>query len=178
MGEPYLNPTAAARAPRNRPIGPFLLAGGVFALDRITKLLIERSVSFSDDIKVIPGFFDIVHSENRGVAFGVFNESDFAWRTILLVALSVVAVIWISIVLWRSRQMDSRLAAAFGLVLGGAAGNLFDRAVSGRVTDFLLFYLGNYQWPSFNVADSAIVIGCGLLLLDQLRPKRRTAHVS
>jgi signal peptidase II len=74
--------------------------------------------------------------------------------------------------------MPANLCWAFALVLGGAAGNLFDRAVSGRVTDFLLFYIGSYQWPSFNVADSAIVVGCGLLLLDQLRPKRRTAHVS
>jgi signal peptidase II len=161
-----------------RPIAPFVLAGAVVAFDRATKLLIERTVSFSDDIKIIPGFFDIVHSENRGVAFGVFNDTESQWRTILLVALSLIAVVWVAIVLWRSRHMEPLLSAAFGLVLGGAAGNLFDRAVSGRVTDFLLFYIGSYQWPSFNIADSAIVIGCGLLLLDQLRPKRRTAHVS
>lgn len=161
-----------------RPVAPFVLAGAVFAFDRATKLLIEQTVSFSDDIKIIPGFFDIVHSENRGVAFGVFNDAESQWRTILLVALSLIAVVWVAIVLWRSRHMEPLLSAAFGLVLGGAAGNLFDRAVSGRVTDFLLFYIGSYQWPSFNVADSAIVIGCGLLLLDQLRPKRRTAHVS
>ena len=156
----------------------FALAAGVFALDRVTKLIVERSVSFYDDIKVIPGLFSIVHSENRGVAFGVFNDSDSQWRTALLVALSVVAVIWVSVMLWRSRHLEPLPAWAFALVLGGAAGNLFDRAISGRVTDFLLFYIGAYQWPSFNVADSAIVIGCGLLLLDQLRPKRRTAHVS
>lgn len=156
----------------------FGLAAAVFAADRATKLLIEHTVSFTDDVKIIPGFFDIVHSENRGVAFGVFNDAESQWRTILLVVLSVVAVIWVGIVLWRSRHMEPLLSTAFALVLGGAAGNLFDRAVSGRVTDFLLFYIGSYQWPSFNVADSAIVIGCGLLLLDQLRPKRRTAHVS
>jgi signal peptidase II len=156
----------------------FALAAAVFALDRATKLIVERSVSFSDDIKVIPGLFDIVHSENRGVAFGVFNDSDSQWRTTLLVAFSIAAVIWVSVMLWRSRQLESLPSWAFALVLGGAAGNLFDRAISGRVTDFLLFYIGPYQWPSFNVADSAIVIGCGLLLLDQLRPKRRTAHVS
>ncbi len=156
----------------------FAIAAGVFALDRATKLLIERTVSFSDDVKIIPGFFDIVHSENRGVAFGVFNDTESQLRTVLLIALSVAAVVWVSVAVWRSRHLEATLAWAFALVLGGAAGNLFDRAVSGRVTDFLLFYLGSYQWPSFNVADSAIVIGCGLLLLDQLRPKRRTAHVS
>jgi signal peptidase II len=156
----------------------FALAAAVFALDRATKLIVERSVSFSDDIKIIPGLFDIVHSENRGVAFGVFNDSDSQFRTILLVVFSIVAVVWVSVMLWRSRHLESLPSWAFALVLGGAAGNLFDRAISGRVTDFLLFYIGAYQWPSFNVADSAIVIGCALLLLDQLRPKRRTAHVS
>ena len=154
------------------------LAVAVFAWDRLSKWLVERNVSFTDDFKVIPGLFDIARSENRGVAFGVFNDSDSQWRTALLVALSIAAVIWVSIMLWRSRHLENLPSWAFALVLGGAAGNLFDRAVSGRVTDFLLFYIGAYQWPSFNVADSAIVIGCGLLLLDQLRPKRRTAHVS
>jgi signal peptidase II len=164
--------------PNDPRLKSFVLATGVFALDRATKLMVERSVSFYDDIKVIPGLFDIVHSENRGVAFGVFNDSDYQWRTVLLVALSIAAVIWVSVMLWRSRHLEALPSWAFALVLGGAAGNLFDRAISGRVTDFLLFYIGPYQWPSFNVADSAIVIGCGLLLLDQLRPKRRTAHVS
>lgn len=165
-----------------RPIDPrakaFGIAAAVFALDRITKLWIERTVSFTADVKIIPGFFSIVHSENRGVAFGVFNDTESEWRTIALIGLSVAAVIWVGIVLWRSRHLEPMPAWAFALVLGGAAGNLFDRALSGRVTDFLLFYIGNLAWPSFNVADSAIVIGCGLLLLEQFRPKRRTAHVS
>lgn len=173
MGEVSLS-SATGR----RPILPFAIAAAVFAFDRITKILVERSISFSDDIRIIPGFFDVVHSENRGVAFGIFDSSDFAWRTMLLILLSLIAVVWISVVLWRSRHMDATLSWACALVLGGAAGNLFDRAISGRVTDFLLLYIGSFQWPSFNVADSAIVIGCGLLLWDQLRPKRRTAHVS
>src|SRR5215475_4345254 len=142
------------------------LAALVFAIDRFTKWLVETRVSAMDAIHVIPGFFDIVHSENRGVAFGVFNDSDSEWRTTALVLLSVIAVVWVGIVLWRSRHLERLLCWAFALVLGGAAGNLVDRAISGRVTDFLLFYIGSYQWPSFNVADSAIVIGCGLLLLD------------
>ncbi|HEX3877293.1 MAG TPA: signal peptidase II [Bryobacteraceae bacterium] len=156
----------------------FVIAAVVFALDRWTKWLIERRVSFADDIRIIPGFFSIVHSENRGVAFGVFNDSESQWRTIMLIALSLIAVVWVAVVVMRSRHLEALLCWAFGLVLGGAAGNLFDRAISGKVTDFLLFYVGSYQWPSFNIADSAIVIGCGLLLLDQLWPKRRTAHVS
>jgi signal peptidase II len=149
----------------------FALAMGVLGLDRLTKWLVERDVSFSADYKIIPGLFDIVHSENRGVAFGVFNDSESQWRTLLLIALSIAAVIWVSVMLWRAKQPDRLLCLAFALVLGGAAGNLFDRLVSGRVTDFLLFYIGEYQWPSFNVADSAIVIGCILLIVDQRRVK-------
>jgi signal peptidase II len=152
------------------------LAVGVFWLDRVTKWLVERNVSFTADYKIVPGLFDIVHSENRGVAFGVFNDSESQWRTLLLIALSVAAVIWVSAMLWRTKRLDSLLGWAFALVLGGALGNLFDRAVSGRVTDFLLFYIGEHQWPSFNVADSAIVIGCVLLILDQSRMKHHKAQ--
>jgi signal peptidase II len=149
----------------------FVLAVGVLGLDRLTKWLVERDVSSSADYKIVPGLFDIVHSENRGVAFGVFNDSDSQWRTMALIALSIAAVIWVSVMLWRAKHIDRLLSLAFALVLGGTLGNLFDRVVSGRVTDFLLFYIGQYQWPSFNVADSAIVIGCGLLIVDQRRRK-------
>lgn len=146
-----------------------LLAFGFFGLDRLSKWFVGRYVSFSDDIKIIPGLFDIVHSENRGVAFGVLNDSESPWRTLLLVALSLGALVWISVMLWRAKRLDALLCWAFALVLAGAAGNLYDRIVSGRVTDFLLFYIGEHQWPAFNVADSAIVIGCGLLIVDQRR---------
>jgi signal peptidase II len=156
----------------------FALAAGVFGLDRVTKWLVERYVSFTDDTKIIPGLFDIVHSENRGVAFGVFNDSESPWRTTLLVALSVAAVIAVSAMLWRAKRLDGLLCWAFGLVLGGAAGNLFDRMLFGRVTDFLLFYIGDHQWPTFNVADSAVVIGCGLLIVEQFRGKHGNANVS
>ena len=145
------------------------LAVGVLGLDHLTKWLVERYVSFSAGYQIIPGLFDIVHWENRGMAFGVFNDSESQWRTLLLIALSVAAVVWVSVMLWRAQRLDALLCWAFGLILAGAVGNLFDRVVSGRVTDFLLFYIGRHQWPAFNVADSAIVIGCGLLIVDQWR---------
>src|SRR5580700_2934886 len=154
----------------------FALAVGVIALDRVTKWLVERYVSPAADYKIIPGLFDIVHWENRGVAFGMFNDSESPWRTLALIALSVAAVIWVSAMLWRAKRLDELLRWAFALVLGGAAGNLFDRAVSGRVTDFLLFYIGDHQWPSFNVADSAMVIGCGLLIVDHFRASHSKVH--
>jgi signal peptidase II len=154
----------------------FALALGVIGFDRATKLLVERHVSVTADYKIIPGLFDIVHWENRGVAFGIFNDSESPWRTGGLIALSIAAIVWVSAMLWRAKRLDGLLCWAFALILGGAAGNLFDRVVSGRVTDFLLFYIGDHQWPSFNIADSAMVIGCGLLIIDQFRSDRGKHH--
>ena len=153
-------------------------AAAVFALDMATKRFIDRHVSDFDTYKVIPGFFDIVHSENRGVAFGLFNDSTSEWRTMLLVVVSLAAVVLVSALLWHPERLDRLSLSGFTLILGGAAGNVFDRIVWGHVTDFLLFYIGSYQWPAFNAADSAIVIGSGLLLTDLLRSRRQAANVS
>jgi signal peptidase II len=152
-------------------------AVAVFALDRFSKWLIESHVSFTDTFPVIPGFFDIVHSENRGVAFGLFNDGATNWSTGLLSLFALIAVLVIAALLWNGARLDRLSLAGLSLILGGAAGNLCDRIVWGRVTDFLEFYLGDYHWPTFNIADSAIVIGSGLLLIELLRAKRQAANV-
>ena len=149
------------------------LAAAVFAVDRLTKWIIETRVSAFDSHIVIPGFFEIVYSQNRGAAFGLFAETSFAWRTLLLIGFSMVALIVLTVMLWRTSRLDRTTAVALALILGGAAGNVFDRVRWGRVTDFLLFYIGRYQWPAFNAADSAIVIGSALLLLDFLKVKHQ-----
>src|SRR4051812_33200092 len=154
------------------------LAGLVIALDRVTKVIIESKLSFFDQYRVIPGFFDIVRSQNRGVAFGIFNDSTSEWRTLLLVIASLTAVVALSVMLWNAHKLDRASVWGFALILGGAAGNLIDRVVSGHVTDFLLVYFRDYQWPTFNVADSGIVVGSGFLLLDVVRSKRQASHVS
>lgn len=151
----------------------YALAGGVFAADRLSKWIVESTVSFQDSYKIIPGFFDIVRSENRGVAFGLFNDSTSEWRTLLLILFSLGVMVMLTVMLWQSARSDRLTLYGLGLVLGGAAGNVFDRVVWGRVTDFLELYIGQFHWPTFNVADSAIVVGSGLLLLDLLRPKRQ-----
>jgi signal peptidase II len=149
----------------------------VLVFDRLTKWLIETRVSAFDSFKIIPGFFDIVRSENRGVAFGLFNDSTSQWRTTMLVLLSLAAVIGVSFLLWRPDRLDRLSRWGFALILGGAAGNVVDRILYGKVTDFLLLYIRDYQWPAFNVADSAIVIGSVLLALGLLRPKTQAANV-
>src|SRR5947208_9499047 len=110
----------------------FGTAGAVFVLDRLTKRIIESRLSFFDTYRVIPGFFDIVRSQNRGVAFGIFNDSTSEWRTILLVIASLTAVVAVTAMLWNAQKLDRFSVWGFALILGGAAGNLFERVVSGH----------------------------------------------
>jgi signal peptidase II len=152
------------------------MAGAVFALDRFTKWIIETRVSVMDTHNVIPGFFDIVHSSNRGVAFSLFHDSTSPWRTTLLIAAAAAALVVVGWMIWRSQGMGRLSLYGLALIFGGAAGNLFDRIVWGAVTDFLDFYVGSVHWPAFNVADSAVVVGSGLLLLDLLKARREPAR--
>ena len=151
------------------------LAAIVFALDRITKRIIEARVSVLDSHPVIPGFFDIVHARNRGAAFSMFADSTSPWRPFFLIGLSLAALVLVAGILRNAARLGRPTAYGLSLILGGALGNVFDRIVSGAVTDFLDFYIGSLHWPAFNVADSAIVTGSGLLLISLLRPKRQTA---
>lgn len=153
-------------------------AAGIFLLDRLSKWLIETHVSFVETLRVIPGFFDIVHAENRGVAFSLFDNSTSPWRTSLLVLFAMAAVVLVGgYIFRRADRLDRTTLAGFALILGGALGNVFDRIVWGHVTDFLDFYIGSYHWPAFNVADSAVVIGSALLFIEALRPGRQAANV-
>jgi signal peptidase II len=146
----------------------FLIAVGVLALDRFTKRLVAKDISLHDSIPVIKRVFYITHVENRGAAFGLFNDSPTPWKIALLVTFSVVALVVVSTLLWRSSRAMTPTAVGLSLILGGALGNLWDRVLNGKVVDFLLVYIGSYQWPAFNVADSAIVVGAGLLVYEIL----------
>src|SRR5881397_3607474 len=149
----------------------FVIALLVIVLDRAAKWTIARNISLHESIQVIPGFFRITHVENRGAAFGLFADSPSEWKIAVLVLFSIVALVIVSALLWRNSNSMSTTGVGLALILGGALGNLWDRLVSGRVVDFLLFYVGQYQWPAFNVADSAIVIGAGLLVFEILFTK-------
>lgn len=140
----------------------------VFGLDRLTKWLVAREIALHDSIQIIPGCFRLTHVENRGAAFSLFADSSSPWRMWLLVGFSVVALIVVFALLWRDGHTRRATGMGLSLILGGAFGNLWDRVATGRVVDFLLVYVGQYQWPAFNVADSAIVIGAGLLAIEIL----------
>ena len=145
-----------------------LIAFLVLLLDRTTKRMIARDIPLHDRRELISGFFYLTHLENRGAAFSLFADSPSEWKIALLVLFSIVALVIVSALLWRSSHTMTTTGVGLALILGGALGNLWDRLFSGRVVDFLLFYIGSYQWPAFNVADSAIVVGAGLLAIEIL----------
>ena len=148
-----------------------LIAVFVILLDRITKLAVAKNISLHDSIQIIPDFFRLTHVENRGAAFGLFADSPSEWKIAVLVLFSVAALVIVTALLWRNSHSLNTTAIGLSLILGGAIGNLWDRLFSGRVVDFLLFYVGQYQWPAFNVADTAIVVGAGLLVIEILFTK-------
>jgi signal peptidase II len=156
----------------------FLLALFVVLLDRWTKRLVAAHIAmYAHGIQVIPGFFRITHTENTGAAFSLFADSPSHWKTAMLISFSVVAMIVVSVLLWKQARALTMTGIALSLILGGAVGNLWDRVASGCVIDFLLFYVKSYQWPVFNLADSAIVVGASLLVLEIIfgQPKTTSA---
>ncbi|MES1258654.1 MAG: signal peptidase II [Acidobacteriota bacterium] len=159
----------------SRRLQAFLTAAGVFAADRWSKSIVEARFDAFDTKVVIPGFFNIVRSSNPGVAFGMFQENPSAQRTLILVAVSILAVLILAFMLWRIDKQDRCTAAGLSLIFGGALGNVYDRARAGAVTDFLDFHAGTYHWYVFNVADSAICVGAGLLILSMLLANRKEA---
>jgi signal peptidase II len=156
----------------------FLIALVVFTLDRYTKWLIAHRLTMHDSITVIPGFFRIIHAENPGAAFGIFADSPSPWKISMLIVFSVIALFIVCALLWKASNVMTSTGVGLALILGGAIGNLWDRIVSHRVVDFLLFYIGRYEWPAFNVADSAIVVGACLLVFEIVftkSPSRQSA---
>ena len=152
----------------------FLIALFVVVLDRATKWTIEHRLSLHDSIPIIPGFFRIIHAENPGAAFGIFADSPSQWKVGLLILFSIVALLIVSALLWKNSHRMTTTGIGLSLILGGAVGNLWDRLISRRVVDFLLFYVGQHQWPAFNVADSAIVVGASLLVFEIIFTKSRS----
>lgn len=137
---------------------------GLLALDQASKQLVLFTLETGDTVAVTP-FFNIVLIWNPGVSFGFLAEFGND-RPILLIALTISIMLFVAIWLWREERAPARLALV--AVLAGALGNLIDRARFGAVVDFLDFHWAGYHWPAFNLADSAIVVGAGLLLLESL----------
>ena len=142
-----------------------LISGFVVTLDQITKQIVKSSVQVYESIPVIRGFFNIVFVENPGGAFGLFSDHSIFVRKFVFLFLSSIIAIF---VLWFYKKICKDyfiLSCGIAMIFGGAVGNLIDRFLfEGKVIDFLDFFIKSYHWPAFNVADSAINIGMGILL--------------
>lgn len=144
------------------------LSVAVICVDQITKQLIVKYLDWMDTRALLP-HLNLVHMKNTGAAFSMFHTAP-AWTFVILgVAVSVGILVWMR----RHPRGETLMACALSLIMGGALGNVIDRAVRGYVVDFIDFYVGSWHFAAFNLADSAITLGAGLLLLDMLLESRR-----
>lgn len=152
-----------------------LIAAAVIALDQYTKQLICTGLDLYGRIEVIPGYLDIIHIRNTGVAFGLLKGFGVQYKTLSLVAVAAVAVFLLGFLISQVRRDQKLQAFSLALILGGAIGNIIDRFRLGEVVDFVdAHWRGAYHWPAFNVADMAISLGIALLLLDELVLRKKT----
>jgi signal peptidase II len=165
------NPQPATRnLPDRRPILLFLSALVILA-DRLSKNWIIHRIRPGYDIKIIPGVFRLSHVLNTGAAFSLLENMNPNAVRIGLITFSVIAALIVFTLLWRAGRTFTLTSVALALILGGALGNLYDRIHFHHVVDFLAVKIYHYNWPDFNVADSCIVIGACLLLLEIFHPQ-------
>lgn len=149
----------------------FLLSAVLtLAADQLSKLWARKELVFGRGVPFFGGFWDWELSYNTGSAFGLFQSMDGA--RIGLSVVGVVACVAILVFLYRTPDERGWIASAFGLIFGGALGNVIDRILDGKVTDFVLWHAGKHRWPAFNVADAALVAGVIILFFDFGKPKK------
>ncbi len=155
---------------------PLIIASAVVIGDRLSKLEIQRAMSSYDSVPVIAGWLRIIHTENAGAAFGMLAEGNPILRSLVLIGVSSLVLLFVAWALWSDRSSLNSWLSRFGLslILGGAAGNLYDRVVHQTVTDFIEVFHRGWSFPAFNVADSAITLGAILLLIDLWRQDPKT----
>jgi signal peptidase II len=141
------------------------IAGLVIVLDHLSKWWISGTMDFQQTIPVLP-FFSLMLVHNQGAAFSFLADAG-GWQRWLFIGIGIVATV-IIVRLLKTHAHEPRMALALALVLGGALGNLLDRAVLGYVVDFLYFHYHGFAWPAFNIADSAISVGAAILVWDSL----------
>lgn len=139
------------------------------ALDQLTKLYIASTFTLYESVTVLENFFHITYILNPGAAFGIFAGKAATFRVPFFLAISLIASV--GIVIFYKSVEDRLVRVALSLILGGAIGNMIDRARLGEVIDFIDVHWYNNHWPAFNVADSAITIGVGLMILDMFLNK-------
>jgi len=183
-GDPLLHPPALPVAPAAHEHGwrallkPSLLIAAlvIIGLDQATKAMIDASLPLYQSVTIIPGFLDLTHVRNTGAAFGLLNTSDLPMKDIAMIAMALVAIAAIGAYGATLRADEHVARAGLALVLGGAIGNLIDRARQGYVLDFVDVYSGHWHFWAFNVADAAITMGAILVIFDLLGLRRHASH--
>lgn len=150
----------------------------IVVLDQWSKWLVEVYLDGSGVVPIVPGFVNLIHVTNTGVAFGLFPTGGQLLGTLLLTSLGFSALCVVGLYFWRTSSTERLLLLSLALILGGAVGNLVDRLMKGSVTDFIDLYVASHHWPTFNAADSAISIGIALMAIETLRPRRSRASAS
>jgi signal peptidase II len=163
------------RLPSNWHRLEFWMPAVVVVFDQLTKAIVRARLPEHTSIPVVRGFVDFTHVRNSGAAFGILNAADFPFKTVVIAVIATAALIAVG--LYSASLARQKLVARVGLalIIGGAAGNLLDRLIAGSVVDFVDVYWRTYHFWAFNVADSAITIGVGIMILDMIGTGR---HVS
>lgn len=172
---------AAAREPRRTPFArpaELITIVVIVILDQVTKALVRAYLPHGESRTIIPGFLDLAHVQNTGAAFGMLNNVDFAYKPFVMVAIAFIALLAIAAYGTQLGFNDRLARTGLALILGGAFGNLIDRAFAGHVVDFVDVYWGSYHFWAFNVADAAITVGAIFVILDTfgLGRSRHASH--
>jgi signal peptidase II len=146
-----------------------LIAAAALVADQASKYIVDRWVAFDSSHVIVPGLVSLTHTSNPGVAFGLGADSTAPWMAPLLIVFSLAVIVLLVWLLATNRAGGSLGRCGLALILGGAAGNVLDRVMRHSVTDFIDFYIGSHHWYTFNLADSAIVIGAALVVLELFR---------
>ncbi|MCL4148584.1 UNVERIFIED_CONTAM: hypothetical protein GTU68_027725 [Idotea baltica] len=150
----------------NKKLYVIIVAATIFIIDQLSKSYAVSSLQLYESVNIVPGFFNITLMHNRGIAFGLLSNLSENLRLALLVFVTFIVLIVVVYKLWDEYKDSLIAVSALGLIVGGALGNLYDRAFVGYVVDFIDIYVKQSHWPAFNIADSAICVGVFLLVLN------------
>jgi signal peptidase II len=142
------------------------VANALIILDQYSKVMVVNHIRLYESLTVIENFFSLTHIRNPGVAFGIFASLQMEYKALIFVGISTVAIIAILVIFHQTPVEKTRVHYGLILIFSGAVGNLIDRIQYSEVVDFLDFYVRNFHWPAFNVADACITIGVGVMIFD------------
>jgi signal peptidase II len=148
---------------------------GVVVLDQLTKIAVRKSLPLGDSRPIIDGFLDLTHVQNTGAAFGLLNAAEFPYKPLVMIGIATLALVAIAVYASQLGFHERLARLGLALIIGGAFGNLIDRALVGHVVDFVDVYWGSAHFWAFNVADAAITVGAAFVLLDMVGFRRTHA---